>query len=63
MLPLSIAIHAKPETSLFIYFTVRQSKQASCVTLPTLFLLIYVIMHMVLILAFSCVCSNYTPFP
>lgn len=62
-LPLSIAIPTMPETSLFIYFTALQSKQASCVILPILFILIYVIMHMVLILAFSCVCSNYTPFP
>lgn len=62
-LPLSIAIPAQAEISLFIYFTVLQSKQALCVILPILFILIYVIMHMVLILAFSCVCSNYTPFP
>lgn len=61
--PLSMAIPAKPETSVFMYFTVLQSKQAACGILPTLFILIYVIMHMVLILAFSCVCANYTPFP
>lgn len=63
VLPLSTAIHAKPETSLFIYFTVLQSKQVSHVILPTLFILIYVIMHVVLIFALSCICSNYTPFP